>query len=80
MSSGLDVYLEKLSGEPLPEFPVARVYTEDKSNKLDNPQEVTYYLRVNGDKITWGYMKQIDDNISIIYNKDNKSFIINKIK
>lgn len=95
MGSGLDVYLEKLNGEPLPEFPVARVYTEDKpyytlpelkdkygkdnANKLDNPQEVVYYCRVNGDKITWGYMKQLDDNLVIKYNKDNNTFTINKI-
>ena len=79
MSSGLDVYLEKLTGEPLPEFPVARVYTETKGNKLDTPHEVTYYCRVNGDKITWGYMQQLDDNLVITYNKDNNTFTINKI-
>ena len=79
MSSGRDVYLEKMGGWEPVEFPKAKVYTEDKSNKLDNPQEVTYYLRVNGDKITWGYQRQIDDNISIVYNKNSKSFIINKL-
>lgn len=79
MSSGLDVFLEKLSGEKLPEFPKAKVYTEDKANKLDTPQLVTYYCRVNGDKITWGYMRQLDDNLVITYNKDNKTFTIDKI-
>lgn len=75
MSSGLDVYLEKLGGS-IPKFPEAKIYTEDN---LDKSQVVTYYLRVNGDKITWGHMKQLDDNLVITYNKDNKTFIVNKI-
>lgn len=89
MSSGLDVYLEKLSGEPLPKFPEVKPYYtipelnekfgKDEGNKLDTPQLVTYYCRVNGDKITWGYMKQLDDNLVITYNKDNKIFTIDKI-
>ena len=78
MSSGRDVYLEML-GTELPKFPEAKVYTEDRSNKLDTSNTVTYYLRVNGDKITWGYMKQLDDNLVITYNKDNNTFTVNKL-
>ena len=77
MSSGLDVFLEKLGGTPA-EFPVVKKVEQQDGNKLDTPHEVTYYCRVNGDKITWGYMRQIDDNFSIIYNKNTKTFIINK--
>ena len=46
------------------------------TNRLDTPNLVTYYCRVNGDKITWGYQRQIDDNVCFIYNKENKSFNI----
>ena len=46
------------------------------SNRLDTPYEVTYYLRVNGDKITHGHMKQVDDNLKIVYNTVKKSFTV----
>lgn len=79
MSSGRDVYLENISGWEQVKFPTAPKVKQDTGNKLDTPQLVTYYCRVNGDKITWGYMKQIDDNLVITYNKDNKTFTIDKI-
>lgn len=78
MSSGLDVFLEKLGGS-LPEFPQVKKVEPETSNRLDTPHEVTYYCRVNGDKITWGYQRQLDDNICIIYNKNNSSFNIIKL-
>lgn len=78
MSSGLDVFLEKLGGVQ-PEFPQPKKIEPVTANRLDKPQEVTYYCRVNGDKITWGYMKQIDDNLCITYNKDNNTFNIIKL-
>ena len=62
MSSGRDVYLERLQ--------------EEHENRLDTPYEVTYYLRVNGDKITHGHMKQVDDNLKIVYNTAKKSFTV----
>lgn len=79
MSSGRDVYLEKISGWEQVKFPEVPKVKQDTGNKLDTPHLVTYYCRVNGDKITWGYMKQLDDNLVITYNKDNKTFTIDKI-
>lgn len=78
MSSGLDVYLEKLGGS-LPEFPKVKKIertTVSEGNKLDAPQGIVYYLRVNDSRITWGKQKQIDDNICIVYYPDNTFKII----
>ena len=75
MSSGRDVWMESWNNEMTKREKV----NEMVGNKLDTPHLVTYYCRVNGDKITWGYMKQLDDNLVITYNKDNKTFNINKI-
>ena len=82
MSSGRDVYLENLAKNDKPYYTIPELnekFGKDTGNKLDTPQLVTYYCRVNGDKITWGYMKQLDDNLVITYNKDNKTFTIDKI-
>ena len=70
MSSGLDVYLEKWSGEPLPEFPNPKPYYEIKelNNKSgETMNHITFYARVNANGMTHGAMKQIDDNIKVVY-------------
>ena len=79
MSSGRDVYLEKMGGWEQVKFPEAPKVKQDTGNKLDTPHLVTYYCRVNGDKITWGYMHQIDDNIKIVFDKNTNTFTINKL-
>lgn len=72
MSGGVEHMMEKWAEED-------KQRQLQAANRLDKPQEVTYYCRVNGDKITWGYMKQIDDNLCITYNKDNNTFNIIKL-
>lgn len=72
MSGGVERMMEKWAEED-------KQRQLQAANRLDKPQEVTYYCRVNGDKITWGYQRQIDDNIIINYNKDTKQFNIIKI-
>lgn len=75
MSSGRDVWMESWNNEMTKREKVQEMV----GNKLDTPQLVTYYCRVNGDKITWGYMAQIDDNLKIIYNKNTKTFEVIKL-
>ncbi len=72
MSGGVERMMEKWAEED-------KQRQLQAANRLDKPEEVTYYCRVNGDKITWGYMKQIDDNLCIIYNKNNNTFNIIKL-
>ena len=71
MSSGRDVWMESWNNEMTKREEVQR-----QINNLDTPYEITYFCRVNEDKITWGYMKQIDDNLKIIYNTNKKSFTV----
>ena len=75
MSSGRDAWMESWNNEMTKREKV----NEMVANKLDTPQLVTYYCRVNGDKITWGYMHQIDDNIKIVFDKNTNTFTINKL-
>ena len=75
MSSGRDVWMESWNNE----MTKREKLQEMVGNKLDTPQLVTYYCRVNGDKITWGYMHQIDDNIKIVFDKNTNTFTINKL-
>ena len=68
MSSGLDVYLEKSGAHQSVShnkpFPV--------NVNLEKQQEIEqYFLRVNHRGLSWGKMKQIDDNILIRYDKTN---------
>ena len=67
MSSGLDVYLENsgahVSVSHNKPFPV------DVQFEKQNIE--TYFLRVNHRGLSWGKMKQIDDNILIRYDKTN---------
>ena len=71
MSSGLDVYLEslgaKVSVSHNKPFPV-NVKTEKQDIE-------TYFLRVNYRGLSWGKMKQIDDNIIIRFDKTNNKVI-----
>ena len=71
MSSGLDVYLEglgaKVSVSHNEPFPV-NVKTEKQDIE-------TYFLRVNYRGLSWGKMKQIDDNIIIRFDKTNNKVI-----
>jgi small nuclear ribonucleoprotein (snRNP)-like protein len=75
MSSGRDVWMESWATSDEKPF-----YTVKELNeKFAQPEEVVYYVRVNGDKITWGHMHQIDDNIKIVFDKNTNTFTINKI-
>lgn len=72
MSSGLDVYLEKTGAhvsvshnEPFP------VNVNNKKQPENEPEIDMYYLRVNNRGLSWGKQQQIDDNITITYDKTN---------
>ena len=71
MSSGLDVYLEglgaKVSVSHNEQFPV--------DVKFEKQNVETYFLRVNYRGLSWGRMKQIDDNIIIRYDKTNDKIL-----
>ena len=66
MSSGRDVWMESWTQDDI----------KRQTKNLDVPYEVVYYLRVRGDKLTWGHMKQIDDDLKITYNTSKKSFTV----
>ena len=57
MSSGRDVWMESWTNKS---------YDSPKSG--DSMNEMVYYARVNDRGLTHGVMKQIDDNIKIVYN------------
>lgn len=57
MSSGRDVWMESWNNKK---------YDTPKSG--DSVDEVVYYARVNDRGLTHGTLKQIDDNIKIVYN------------
>jgi hypothetical protein len=68
MSSGLDEYLEKLGAQ------ISVSHNEPFPVNVNNKkqQEIEqYFLRVNNRGLSWGKMKQIDDNILIRYDKTN---------
>ena len=72
MSSGLDEYLEKsgahVSVSHSKPFPV--------NVNLEKQTEIElYFLRVNHRGLSWGKMKQIDDNILIRYDKTNSKIM-----
>jgi predicted 3-demethylubiquinone-9 3-methyltransferase (glyoxalase superfamily) len=72
MSSGLDVYLENSGAHKSishnKPFPV--------NVNLEKQIEIeTYFLRVNQRGLSWGKMKQIDDNILIRYDKTNSKIL-----
>ena len=75
MSSGLDVYLEslgaKVSVSHNKPFPV-NVKTK---KQIPDVQVELYFLRVNAKGISWGKQQQIDDNIAVLYDVDNKCIL-----
>lgn len=57
MSSGRDVMMDNWN---------SKTYDSPKSG--DSVNEMVYYARVNDRGLTHGVMKQVDDNIKIVYN------------
>jgi len=57
MSSGRDVMMDNWNNKS---------YDSPKSG--DSVNEMVYYARVNDRGLTYGVMKQVDDNIKIVYN------------
>ena len=71
MSSGLDVYLEKSGAH------VSVSHNKPFPTTVNNEKQniETYFLRVNYRGLSWGRMKQIDDNIIIRYDKTNDKIL-----
>ena len=55
MSSGRDVYLENID------------HKYDRAVSGKSKHQITFYARVNASGMTHGVMKQIDDNIKVVY-------------
>ena len=67
MSSGLDVWLEKSRAH------VSVSHNEPFPSNVNNQKQV--YIRVNQNGVSWGHQRQIDDNISVIYDTKTKTIV-----
>ena len=67
MSSGLDVWLEKSGAN------VSVSHDKQFPSDVNNQKQV--YIRVNQNGVSWGHQRQIDDNISVIYDTKTKTIV-----
>jgi hypothetical protein len=63
MSSGRDIYLENIN------------HKYDQVTNGETQHQITFYARVNAGGMTHGAMKQIDDNIKVVYDTVNHRIV-----
>ena len=80
MSSGLDVYLENVAQKRAERSRwleqnahVSVSHNEPFPSDVNNQKQV--YIRVNQNGVSWGHQRQIDDNISVIYDTKTKTIV-----